>query len=61
MPAFADRGFGLGWRRGWVGFGWRHRLTPLKKEETLQALKAEADWLKEELEAINKRIENLEK
>jgi hypothetical protein len=60
MPGFADRAFGLGWRGGWGGFGWRHRFTLLTKEETLQALKSEADWLKEELEAINKRIGELE-
>jgi hypothetical protein len=57
-PAF---GFGRGWRRGWGGFGWHHRFTPPTQEEILQALKSEADWLKEQLEAINKRIEELEK
>jgi hypothetical protein len=65
----------MGWRRGWGGgFGWRYRFfamgqagwgypryVPLTQEETLQALKSHADWLKGQLEAINKRIEELEK
>jgi hypothetical protein len=65
MPRFADPTFGsgMGWRHGWGGgFGWRHRFfMPSTQEEILQALKAEADWLKGQLEAINKRIEELEK
>ena len=76
-PGFANPGFGLGmaWRRGWGGgFGWRHRFfamrrpdwgwlnyMPPTKEETTQALKTEADWLERQLEAINKRLEELEK
>ncbi|MBN1451821.1 MAG: DUF5320 domain-containing protein [Anaerolineales bacterium] len=76
-PGFADPafGFGRGWghRRG-GGFGWQHRFfatgqtgwgypryTPPTQEETLQALKDEAEWLKGQLEAIKKRIEELEK
>lgn len=65
MPGFAHPAFGpgMGWRHGWGGgFGWRHRFfMPPTQEETVQALKAEADWLKGQLEAINKRIEELEK
>jgi hypothetical protein len=77
MPGFADPAFGrgMGRRRGWGdGLGWRHRFfamgrpgwgypnyMPSTKEETTQALKTEADWLKGQLEAINKRIEELEK
>ena len=71
-PAF---GPGIGWRRGWGGgFGWRHRFfaagrtgwgypryPPPTQEETLQALKSEEDWMKGQMEAINKRIEELEK
>jgi len=76
-PGFADPAFGpgRGWRRGrGGGFGWRHRFfatgqagwgypryAPPTQEETLQALKSEADWLKGQMEAVNKRIEELEK
>jgi hypothetical protein len=76
-PGFANPVFGrgIGWRRGWGGgFGWRHRFSEMgpaawefphyaasTKEETLQALKAQANWLNEQLEAIHKRIEELEK
>jgi len=66
MPGFANPGFGLGmaWRRGrGGGFGWRNcqTWTPPTKEETLQALKDRSEWLKGQLDAINKRIEELEK
>ena len=66
MPGFANPGFGLGmaWRRGWGdGFGWRksQAWTPPTKEEMLQALKNQSEWLKAHLDAINKRIEELEK
>jgi len=57
-------GPGMGWQRGWGGgFGWRNyqAWTPPTKEETLQALKDQSEWLKGQLDAINKRIEELEK
>lgn len=76
-PGFANPGFGRGMGRGCGrggGFGWQHRscwtrqagqrfprCAPLTQEENLQALQAEADWLKGQLDAINKRIEELEK
>jgi hypothetical protein len=76
-PGFADPAFGpgRGRRRGrGGGFGWRHRFfatgqagsgypryAPPTQEETLQALKSEADWLNGQMEAVNKRIEELEK
>jgi hypothetical protein len=76
-PDFANPAFGpgSGWGRGrGGGFGWRHRFfatglpgrgypryTPPTKEETLSALKAEADWLKDQLENIHKHIDELEK
>lgn len=61
--------------RGWgSGFGWWHRFfgagpagwdypryAPSTQEENLQTLKAEADWLQGQLDAVNKRIEDLEK
>jgi hypothetical protein len=63
-PGFADSAFGpgFGWGRGrGGGFGRRHsRYAPPTKEETLSALKAEADWLKDQLENINKHIDELE-
>jgi len=53
----------MSWRHGWGGgFGWRHRFFATStQEETLQALKYEADWLKGQLDALNKQIEELEK
>jgi hypothetical protein len=77
LPGFADPAFGpgRGWGRGrGGGFGWRHRVfatrqagwdypryAPPTKEETLQALKSEAEWLKGQMESISERIEELEK
>lgn len=74
-PGYAHAGFGgYGPGRGWGagrGIGWHHRLagpavgwgfpsyTPPSKEETLSNLKTDADWLKAELDTINKRIEEL--
>lgn len=61
IPGFIP---GMAWRRGWGGsFGWQNYLawTPPKKEEMLQALKNQSEWLKDQLDAINKRIEELEK
>ncbi len=76
-PGFANPAFGRGFGRGcgWGGgFGWRHRFFAAgpagwgypryaapTKEETLSALKAEADWLKDQLENIQKHIDELEK
>lgn len=69
----AGSGLGLGLRRGLGrGFGWRHRFfatgqmdwgyphyAPPTREEMLSAFKAQADWLKGQLDAINRRIEEL--
>ena len=70
-PGFDSR---LNWGRGrGGGFGWRHRFfatgragwdlpryAPPSREESLADLKADADWLKNQLEAVNKRIEEME-
>jgi len=67
-PVFGFGG-GLGFRRGrgGMGRGWRHRFyatgvpgrVALTPESEVADLKAQADWLKEELDAIQKRIEQL--
>lgn len=71
QPGFANQapGFrgGFGFGRGGTGRGWRHRyyatgvpgwVTPTPEQETAD-LKAQADWLKGQLDAIQKRIEEL--
>jgi len=71
QPGFANLapGFrgGFGFGRGGTGRGWRHRyyatgipgwVTPTPEQETAD-LKAQADWLKGQLDAIQKRIEEL--
>ncbi len=70
-PGFANQatvfrgGFGLG--RGSAGRGWRHRffatgiqgwVIPTPEQETAD-LKAQADLLKAQIDAIQKRIEEL--
>ena len=58
---------GYGFGRGGAGRGWRHRFyatgfprpAPLTPEQETADLKARADWLKEQLDAIQKRIEEL--
>ncbi len=70
-PGFADQAAAfrgsLGFRRGGGGHGWRHCffatgvpgwVMPTPEQEAAN-LKAEADWLKEQLDAIQKRIEEL--
>ncbi len=51
------RGMGMGYGYG-PGYGPRYPLEPA--DETAQ-LKAEADYMKKSLDAINKRLEELEK
>lgn len=74
-PGFANPAVPrLGLRRGFTGggHGWRHNYyatgspawmrfgaPPTPQQET-DALKAQADWLKQQLDAINKRIEELQ-
>jgi hypothetical protein len=71
----AGRGTGLGLRRGRgggfgrrggffgaTGAGWTYSRGGLPtREELLEGLKTDADWLKAQLEAVNKRIEDFEK
>jgi len=68
-------GYGMGWGRGGFvgGRGWRHRFfatgrpgwmafeygPPPTGEQELSGLKQEAEWLKGQLEAINRRIDEL--
>jgi len=63
QPGF---GFGFGFGRG-AGRGWRHRffaagvpggVAPTPEQETAD-LKSQVDWLTSQLEAIQKRLEQL--
>ena len=69
---FRGRGFGggFGWRHRFYATGmsfWAHPayvasaayVAPTPEQE-VSALKHEADWLKEQLDAVNRRIEELE-
>jgi hypothetical protein len=66
---FGFRGGGRGWGRGW---GYRSYAAnypnwvppsypPVTQEQELAGLKDEADWLKGQLEEINRRIGDLER
>jgi prefoldin subunit 5 len=48
-----------------VGYGWYPapvgQVYPVDAAEEMDMLKAEADYIKKSLEAVNKRIEELEK
>lgn len=71
QPGFANLapGFrgGFGFRRGCMGRGWRHRFyatgvpgwAALTPEQEMLDLKAQAEWLKSQLDVIKKRIEEL--
>jgi hypothetical protein len=66
------RGFGMGmaWRRG-AGWGAGFAAAPPAysappyaaptREQELEAMRAQADWLKEQLDAVTKRVAELEK
>ena len=62
-PGFANWGPGRGWRHmfyatglpGWMRFG-----TASAPEQELAALKAQAESLKNQLDAINRRVEAME-
>lgn len=72
QPAL-KRGLRLGYGFGGGGHGWRHMFyatglpgwlragwVPPAPEQEVAALKAQADWLKDQRDAINKRIEEIE-
>jgi hypothetical protein len=53
------------WARGgrWPGpeaFGWRAAFGPPTPDEEIRMLKSQAEWLRNELEAIESRISELE-
>lgn len=73
-PGYANAAPQLGLQRGFCGGGrgWRHwyyatglprraRCAPLTKEQELSGLKETASRLQQQLDAINKRIEEMEK
>jgi hypothetical protein len=71
QPGFANPapGFrrGFGFRRGGMGRGWRHRFyatgvpgrVALTPEQEAADLKAQAEWMKGQLDAVQKRIKEL--
>jgi len=66
---FAVRGGGRGWRNqffatglpGWARAGYPESVAAPTAEQEKQTLKQEAQYLKDSLDSINKRIEELEK
>jgi hypothetical protein len=66
LPAQVGRGW-LGFRRGGGGRGWRNRFfatgipgrAAITPEQETADLNAQANWLKSQLDAIQKRIEEL--
>lgn len=70
-PAAPGQGFGFGFRgggRGWRNMfyatglpGWqRFSYTLMAPQEEAESLKAQSTWLKDQLDAIDKRIKELE-
>lgn len=63
------RGRGQRWRHWynatglprWARFGGAPAWGPPSKEQEVETLKAQAQWLKEQLEAVSERAANLEK
>lgn len=53
-------GFRRGWRGAGPGFGWFNRapVAPMDQKEDLES---EKQWLTQQLDAINKRLDELEK
>jgi hypothetical protein len=56
---FGSAGMGRGWRHHFYATGIPGWVTPTLEQETAN-LKAQADWLKGQLDAIQKRIEEIE-
>jgi len=66
------RGGGRGWRHwyyatglpGWARFGygpaWGYGATPPSPQEEVESLREQAEWLKQQLDAITQRIEEVE-
>lgn len=63
-PGFQSR---FGFRRGGAGRGWRHRFfatgvpgwVPPSPEQETADLRAQSNWLKDQLDAIQKRLQEL--
>jgi hypothetical protein len=55
---FVRRGAGRGWRNRFYASGVPGRVSLTPEQETAD-LKAQAEWLKDQLDAIQKRIEEL--
>ncbi len=64
---FFGRGGGHGWRHWyyatglprWARWGVPPAYAPPSREQELEALRGEAEWLKERLDAINRRMDEL--
>ncbi len=56
---FGGAGMGRGWRHHFYATGIPGWVTPTLEQETAN-LKVQADWLKGQLDAIQKRIEEIE-
>lgn len=59
-PAWARFGFSQAWDAPSAPLDFPYPVQPTKEQEA-SALKAEAEWLKEELDAISKQLEQLER
>ena len=71
VPGYANampgRGFGMGWGGGWGRFrpvpawGYGPYAEPITREQEVASLKAQADWLKGQLDTVNQCLAELEK
>lgn len=69
-------GYSMGWGRGWGrGYRWRHwrygagwpgwprfgpAPAPMTRDQEVESLKAQAEWLKGQLDAVNQCLSELE-
>jgi hypothetical protein len=76
MPGFANTAMpwrSSGFRFGGGGWGWRNMYyatglpewqrsmyTPVPPQEEAESLKAQSNWLKDQLDAVEKRLKDLE-